>query len=87
MGAYQNLKSYGGALNRAGALNRGNTVSFLNSFQALFSCRTCLSNKQDYSRSYSSQYLIYDQSLCITCPVLAFYYLLIWQVHISFLIF
>ena len=28
-GAYQNLKSYGGTLTRAGALNRGNTVTLL----------------------------------------------------------
>ena len=60
-------------------------ISFFSSLQALFSCITCLSNKQDCS--YSSQYLIYDQSLCITSPVLDFYYLLIWQVNISFLIF
>ena len=55
-------------------------LSFLSAFQALFSC---LSNKQDCS--YSSRYLIYDQSLYTTCTVLAYYYLLIWQVHITFL--
>ena len=55
---------------------------FLSAFQALFSC---LSNKQDYS--YSSQYLIHDQSLYTTCTVLAYYYLLNFLVaHCSALI-
>ena len=54
-------------------------LSCLSAFQALFSC---LSNKQDCS--YSSQYLIYDQSFYTTCTVLAYYYLLIWKVHITF---
>ena len=47
-------------------------LSFLSAFKALFSCTTCLSNKQDCT--YSSQYSIYDQSLYTTCPVLAYYY-------------
>ena len=53
-------------------------LSFLSAFQPLFSCRTSLPNKQDCP--YSRQYLIYDQSLCTTCPVLAYYYLLIWHI-------
>ena len=54
-------------------------LSFLSAFQALVSC---LSNKQDCS--YSSLYLIYDQSLYTTCTILAYYYHLIWHVHITF---